>query len=116
MPDYNILDEFFIWYQGEQDANSEAQANAYSANLAGLDNRFERDCLAYTSFFNFITVRISNLIAPVYVPTVRAAQEQYNFVNVDDLELGDDGLHFVSAAQNTMAERFFAKIKAKIPN
>lgn len=97
------------WNQGQNDANDLGFSNDYRDNLTGLVNRFKRDCVGIAEGWQFVTVRLSSKLQYPYLATVREAQEEWKYVNVDDLDISSDGVHFISDAQNVMGERFLAK-------
>lgn len=108
--DFNYIGNW--WNQGEADANNAGFAADYRVNLTGLVNRFKRDCISINEGWQFVTVRLSDKIAPVYanLALVQEAQEEWKHVKINDLDLSFDGIHFLSDAQNEMGRRFINKV------
>ena len=98
----------FAWIQGEEDANTDVDANAYAANL---DEFFTAVWTEYGVIPTAI-VRLSSQSGkqPARLAAVRAAQEAFVagnenavLVNVDDLSL--IGVHFTADGYNTVGVR-----------
>lgn len=100
-----------LWMQGESDAQNEAMATNYGANLISFIQSLRRD-LGDQS----IPVAVGRINPPVdqgfpYAAAVRAGQQNaalpgYTWFDCDDLELGTDALHFTSAGQIALGNRF----------
>ncbi len=95
-----------IWFQGENDALSSTTANAYAANLAGL----ETAAATAWGLDDFQYGRISTSLA--FNATVQAAQPD-GFAT-DDSVKQVDGLHFTGAAQIDHGAEFYAQASANV--
>ena len=61
-----------IWYQGESNANNDAQAAAYRALFTGLIRGWRREWTGARGDFPFLWVQLPNFGAPDTVPPARA--------------------------------------------
>jgi sialate O-acetylesterase len=62
-----------IWYQGESNANDDAQAAAYRAQFATLIRSWRREWGSWGGDFAFLWAQLPNFGAPDSVPPARAA-------------------------------------------
>lgn len=105
-----------VWVQGEFDARSEADANAYSVNVVNAWNRIKT--YVGNSALPIVQVRLRPDIPRTYVATVRAAQEQLatdsttvHWINADDVTMVDSGLHYSMNGQIELSNRIFNILK-----
>jgi sialate O-acetylesterase len=61
-----------IWYQGESNANNDAQARAYRAQLAGLISSWRHEWTGAPGGFAFLWAQLPNFGAPDSVPPASA--------------------------------------------
>lgn len=96
----------FIWMQGGGDAQTEELARSYGNNL----NWLRRNVGARRFILTLMHVDAQAEFANV----VRAEQEEFALradvyaVNIDDLQLNKDNLHFTADAQMEIGRRLFA--------
>ena len=103
--------EAFVWVQGEGDASSLARATAYEDNL-GILSSLVRASYENPSLPIFINQLHVDEIG-VYSDVLRAGQNAWaesgghNYIiDIDDLELGPDGIHLTVESKWTMGQRF----------
>lgn len=108
--DYEPVIDGMLWMQGEADAGSIEQANAYEQNLRNFIKNVKTDFNCPN--LKLVIGRISNSSAWVYRATVRPAQEKVanelkntSWINTDDLPMVDM-YHYNSDGQLTLGSRF----------
>lgn len=101
LPSYAIRG--FYWCQGENDANSEANADAYDTNLATFMAQFRSD---YGANLPIVLNRLHVNSDEPFVANLRASQDAFvagdahaAIFSVDDQALKADNVHFPTATQ-----------------
>lgn len=100
-----------LWMQGESDAQDAAMAGNYGANLTAFVQSMRRDLGDQTIRFAVGRVNPPADQGFPYAAAVRAGQQAvslpgYAWFDCDDLELGPDALHFTTAGQIALGNRF----------
>lgn len=102
-----------LWVQGTGDAFSQTLAGRYADNLttmvSGIRDRYESPQM------QFLFSQAHANMARNFVETVRQQQQEYAagdpnsvLVNIDDLALSSDSVHYTSATQQALGFRFAA--------
>lgn len=100
-----------FWMQGESDASSADQADAYAANLRTLVARLRTELNAPKMTFTVCRINPPTNAPWLFRDTVRTAQEDpgidnYQMMDCDGLPLGPDKLHFTTQGIVQMGELF----------
>ena len=109
-PDRRVFVAGFFWMQGETDAQDEAMAAAYAANLARLIAQVRLDFHAPALPVFIGRIRDGQF---AYAGTVRQAQAQVaaavpnaRLIDTDGLPLAADHIHYTSAGNVTLGQDF----------
>ena len=105
----------FVWMQGEADTHSPDSANVYAESLKGLIAQLREDLKRPDTFA--VIGRISDYNAfPEGTKTIRDAEMSVakgdplaGWIDTDDLNGKNDGLHYTTPGYQTLGERFAAK-------
>lgn len=98
-----------LWMQGESDSFDEGPARAYRDNLRELVASLRAELGA--PGVPFVAVRISPSVNFVQRDVVRGAQmdpgiARYAWIDTDDLDHGEDAVHFTGQAELELGRRF----------
>jgi hypothetical protein len=101
----------FLWIHGEADAGTEANSLAYDDNLAILASHLRADLA--TPNLPFLLNQAHSDLARAYVTQLRQSQlnaasadSHMHVVNVDDLSLGGDNVHWTPGMHVELGRRF----------
>jgi hypothetical protein len=97
----------FLWVQGEGDANLLYEAEAYGDNLQALHAAITEDIGSMPFLYNQLHVNVARTF-PEVVRENQASVQSANMwmVNIDDLSLGPDSVHFTTATHLELGRRF----------
>jgi len=110
------LPDFVFWWQGETDAADLEKARAYGENLAALSTALREDLGAPALVF--IAGRVRADSPQAYAAEERASLEGWEssanlLLDVDDVPVGADGLHYGNLALDEVGRRVWAAYSAK---
>lgn len=108
LDEYNIRG--FVWVQGEGDANDAYNAGQYDENLLGFANKIRLD-LSVPDLPFYYNQAHTNLARP-FTSTLRNSQYEASLhpnmymINIDDLGLNPDSVHFGGITTIEVGRRF----------